>query len=581
MRLHTAVSWPGRVFAYPGSHIRWKIIAPYALLTVAIALAGTYLVTRLVAGSLDERFNNQLAEAGRVASDSLVRTERGHLEAVRAIAFTEGVPDAAATGNPFVAAALAQPIVANGGLERVEVLTSDGDRIYAAQRTDGAALEYAQLTDADDPSSWPIVQSVLAGGDAFGDKYTAIVETSARSVLYTAGPIYVGEVLSGVVLVGTTLESALGAAKSEALADVTVYDESGAPIATTFASFDGNDASTLVSRPAGGADESLLREHKTLFGRDYDLLYAPLEIRGEPVAVLSVGLPSSFIFSAQATTRAQMMMLFTAAMIVALLVGWLIARSITRPVFKLVSAARAVSSGNLAARSNVSASDEIGTLGRAFDAMTERLQRQHLSTVRALTSAIDARDPYTMGHSLRVGQLAVALGKDLNLTEAQLQHLEIGGYLHDIGKIGVRDDVLLKPGALTDAERVAIEQHPRIGMNILEHVDLAPEVLAFVGAHHERLDGTGYPNHLSGDELSVIPRVATVADIYDGLTTDRPYRAGMTPDEALDILRTEAIDDHVDWDVVEALERVWPHWEERRRSEPNLRGFTMIEAEAA
>jgi putative nucleotidyltransferase with HDIG domain len=207
--------------------------------------------------------------------------------------------------------------------------------------------------------------------------------------------------------------------------------------------------------------------------------------------------------------------------------------------------------------------------------MTEKLQNQLLSTVRALTSAIDARDPYTMGHSLRVGQLAMEIGRDMDLEDQKLRHLEVGGYLHDIGKIGVRDNVLLKPGALTPDERKAIEMHPQIGLDILAHVQLPPDVVEFVGSHHEKLNGTGYPHHLHAPQISIVARIAAVADIYDALVTDRPYRAGMSPEKALEILHNEQESGQLDLEVIRSLERVVPLWEQRRRDEPELRGFRI------
>jgi putative nucleotidyltransferase with HDIG domain len=163
----------------------------------------------------------------------------------------------------------------------------------------------------------------------------------------------------------------------------------------------------------------------------------------------------------------------------------------------------------------------------------------------------------------------------MRLGQGDLAHLEIGGYLHDIGKIGVRDSVLLKPGALTAEERAAIERHPAIGLDILEPVDLAPEVIEFVGRHHEKLNGSGYPEHLHDHDLSIFPRIAAVADIYDALTTDRPYRAGMTPEQGVSILYKESEGGQLDREVVQALERILPRWHERLRNEPSLQGFRI------
>jgi HD-GYP domain-containing protein (c-di-GMP phosphodiesterase class II) len=164
---------------------------------------------------------------------------------------------------------------------------------------------------------------------------------------------------------------------------------------------------------------------------------------------------------------------------------------------------------------------------------------------------------------------------------ADLQDLEIGGYLHDIGKIGIRDSVLLKSGALTAEERHAIEQHPRIGLDILAPVELTREVIAFVGGHHEKLDGSGYPHGLTGDAIGPVPRIATVADIFDALITDRPYRPGMDVDQALDILDREVAGGKVDGPAVAALKRALPRWLNRLESEPRLAGVRFDAAPTA
>jgi HD-GYP domain-containing protein (c-di-GMP phosphodiesterase class II) len=141
----------------------------------------------------------------------------------------------------------------------------------------------------------------------------------------------------------------------------------------------------------------------------------------------------------------------------------------------------------------------------------------------------------------------------------------------------VRDAVLLKPGALTVDERQLVERHPAVGLDILAPVNLTPEVKEFVGGHHEKLDGSGYPSRRRDSQLTLIARIASAADIYDALTTDRPYRAAMTPEEALDILRQEAVEGRLDRHVVTTLEELVPRWERRRRSDPALKGFRLSE----
>ena len=577
-----STSWPARALLYPARHIRWRIIAPYAVLTIILAVAGTYLVTQLVTDSFQERFNNQLAEASRVASDSLARRERKHLETVRSVAFTEGVAAASQADDSAALARLVGPIAANDQAESVEILDASGRRVYGTRLADAGKLTYADVTGADDRATWPLVRKVLDHQrDTQGDKFSDIDRADTGYGLFTAGPIYDGEHFAGVVLVGSPLTSLLPLAKADSLADVSVYDFAGTPLGSTFGLGD-RDANVqpdpAVVTATGVA--APVREHKTLFGRDFDMLYGNLVVRGETVGVYSVALPSSFLISAGQATRLQIGLLFTVATLAVLLSGWFIGRSITDPVFKLVTAARRVAEGDLSTRSGVGGEDEIGTLGTAFDAMTERLQRQNLATIRALTSAIDARDPYTMGHSLRVGQLAMEIGREMGLDEAKLRHLEIGGYLHDIGKIGVRDAVLLKPGALDPEEREAIERHPSIGLEILAHVELPPDVIEFVGSHHEKLNGSGYPAHLHEEQISVVPRIAAVADIYDALTTDRPYRPGMGIPKALSILGEEADQGKLDHSVVAALEQVIPRWQKRLKAEPDLKGFSIGDSPA-
>jgi putative nucleotidyltransferase with HDIG domain len=168
----------------------------------------------------------------------------------------------------------------------------------------------------------------------------------------------------------------------------------------------------------------------------------------------------------------------------------------------------------------------------------------------------------------------VTLGRHLDLSNTTLGHLETGGYLHDIGKIGVRDAVLLKPGSLTPEERKMINDHPQIGLSILEPVDLPPEVIQFVAGHHERLDGTGYPKGLHDTEVTMVARIAAVSDMYDALTTDRPYRVAMTIEEAMDILNSEA-GKVLDATVVRAMRDVVEEWERRRAVEPELAGYRL------
>ena len=172
----------------------------------------------------------------------------------------------------------------------------------------------------------------------------------------------------------------------------------------------------------------------------------------------------------------------------------------------------------------------------------------------SLAGAVEAKDAYTQGHIQRVANMAVTIGKKMGLSESEIESVRIGGILHDIGKIGVSRQILNKPGRLTVKERELMETHPDIGYRIClplkKNLGPALEVIRY---HHEKLDGSGYPDRLKGKEISTVARVMAVVDIYDALVTERPYRKGMANEKALDILRQEAIEGKLDKKVVEAL----------------------------
>jgi len=160
--------------------------------------------------------------------------------------------------------------------------------------------------------------------------------------------------------------------------------------------------------------------------------------------------------------------------------------------------------------------------------------------VYALARAVEAKDSYTEAHTTRVAAAAVALGRAVGLSGAELEHLYRGAMLHDIGKIGVPDDILLKPGELTPDEMQRIRMHPQIGEDIARPLRSAGDLLSIIRHHHERYDGAGYPDHLAGAEIPLLARIVAIADAFDAMTSARPYRPAREESEALQILRREA-----------------------------------------
>ncbi len=553
--------------------VAWKIMAPFAVLSLVVAFLGSYLTTQALTGSLEERFTNQLAESARVASDAVVHREAEHLAMIRAVTFTEGVPEAIVAADGAALERVIVPLAANSGTELVAILDAAGTPLAAARLADAGALRY-EPAELAEPQSWEPVRRVLAGEvDAGGDKFAGIVGGADGLALYSASPIVADGRLVAVVLVGSPLDSFLPAAKGEALADVTLYDGAGRPLATSFPIA----AASLGAALAPGAEGTApgTRERRALFGREYELLYGALRVRGEVAGFYSVALPTQFITVANSATRLRLGALFATGTLAVLMAGLLVSRALTTPLASLVGATQRMARGDLTARSGIARDDEIGALASSFDLMAETLEQQHMGALEALVSAIDARDAYTRGHSVRVGHLAKEIGAQLGLDATAQQHLLVGGYLHDIGKIGVRDEVLLKPGQLSSDERLSIQEHPRIGLAILEPVGLPPEVIEGVGGHHERLNGSGYPRGLAGDDISIYPRIVAVADVYDALITDRPYRGALPLERVFAILDEEAGRGLIDGAVVEAMRAVAPSWEERRTSDPALGGFQL------
>jgi putative two-component system response regulator len=178
-------------------------------------------------------------------------------------------------------------------------------------------------------------------------------------------------------------------------------------------------------------------------------------------------------------------------------------------------------------------------------------------TLVALAEALDQRDTHTAGHSERLALRSVALGIALGLEAASLRVLYRGGYLHDIGKIAIPDAILFKPGRLTDEEWKSMRTHPTRGEEICRHLSALTPVLPVIRHHHERWDGSGYPDGLCGEQIPLLARVLQVVDIYDALTNPRPYKPACSRERALEILREERDRGWRDPDVVNAFFRVY------------------------
>ncbi len=252
--------------------------------------------------------------------------------------------------------------------------------------------------------------------------------------------------------------------------------------------------------------------------------------------------------------------------VVAMLAGVVLARRITSPLRTLADVTTAVAGGDFTRRVPVVSRNELGQLADNFNFMAIEIERFIKSlkealreneellveAIRALAAAIDAKNPYTRGHSERVSAYSVAIAKHYGMKGRELKRVEIAALLHDVGKIGIEDAVLLKPGALTEAEFAQMQGHTVKGAAIVSPLKRLRDMLPGIRSHHENWTGGGYPDGLKGEQIPLLARIIAAADVFDAMTTDRPYQKGMSMEVAMDRLRAMA-SKRLDPAVVEAF----------------------------
>lgn len=179
--------------------------------------------------------------------------------------------------------------------------------------------------------------------------------------------------------------------------------------------------------------------------------------------------------------------------------------------------------------------NEIKRMNEELADTYEKLEKAYLDSIQTLRYTVEAKDPYTRGHSDRVSEYSVLIGKKLGLSEKDMKTLQVGGLFHDIGKIGIPDSILLKEAKLTDDEYSEIKNHPSIGAHILCNAEVFQDIIPIVKHHHEKFDGTGYPGKLKGEDIPYLARIAAVADTFDAMTSKRTYRNALP----LDVVKAE------------------------------------------
>jgi HD-GYP domain-containing protein (c-di-GMP phosphodiesterase class II) len=284
------------------------------------------------------------------------------------------------------------------------------------------------------------------------------------------------------------------------------------------------------------------------------------------------------VYEMQRTAR----LLAVLAVLLSIGVSIFAARRITNPLHVLTQSSRALAKGDFSQRVHLGTRTEIGELAETFNTMSDELEHfvedlrraadenraLFMGSIQMLAGAVDEKDPYTRGHSDRVTRYSLLVAKEMNLPAPFMETLQISAQLHDVGKIGIEDHILKKPGALTAEEFEVMKTHTTKGANILRPVPQLAEMLPGIELHHEALDGRGYPYGLQGDQIPLLARVIAVADTFDALTTNRPYQTAHTPEQALQIIQNLA-GKRLDPEAVKALLAVYA------RGEIRIQRFTI------
>ena len=365
--------------------IRFKVILPYLLLTIIVAVTGAYIVTRLVSNSFEERLSNQLLQSGRDVSDQMVEQEVRHVGAARLIAYTLGLSEALHAGDLDQVSALAAPAAA--GLEAESVMLFDRQGCESAHLLKQPSGEIQNVSRPGQASTLPFVAKILTQNNPDGLPARGLAKDPVddRYYYYTAIPVVFEDQVAGVAVVGTSLNSLLPSLKQSALADVILYGEDTRAIASTVGMIEqhGLFQRTIsipgdLYRSAWESEDVISGENITVDERSYKIAYGPLTLADDHLGVFAVLLPQDFVLEQSGANRDTYILLYSLATIAVVLIGTLIARLIVNPLSKLVRVSRDIANGDLTRRTDIRTRDEIGVLANTFDDMTEHLQQRTL-----------------------------------------------------------------------------------------------------------------------------------------------------------------------------------------------------------
>jgi putative nucleotidyltransferase with HDIG domain len=521
--------------------IRTKITVPYLILSLILALAAAFVITQLVTENVQERFNRQLFESGKISSELIVGYETKLLETRRLLANVEGVPSAILSNDPDALRSLTLGIIANDQQEAVEFLDALGNHVLSIHHRPGGNPEDYEASTGGQTifSNLEIVQNVINGlSDTQGDKFADLVKTDFGDFLYVSGPVYNAQnIFVGVVMVGRSLSTMAEDMRVKTFAQISFYNQSGQVIYSTLPfPHDLTPAlavQTISLKDVSSTTRDLSNSRDmTVANIPYSEILGSWEVRGGyQLGVLGVALSKNTLVATSTNSRWEIFLLVAFALFLIILLGINLANSITRPLLRLVQASKEVAEGDLNVKLNAQSNDEVSVLTESFNKMVASLNQSHNEliqsydeTLKGWADALELRDKETEGHSERVTLLTIQLATAMGIQGDALVNIRRGALLHDIGKMGTPDSVLHKTGQLNEEERKTIQKHPQDAYNMLNQIDYLRSALEIPYSHHEKWDGTGYPRGLKGKDIPISARIFAVVDVYDALTSDRVYR---------------------------------------------------------
>ena len=557
--------------------IRQKIILPFAVVLVFVGVTGTGIATALLTGATQAQFNASLLHSSLTANQALSQLDAARTADLRLATDTIGVAESLSTGDVPALGRLLTPVLANltPSTAVLAVVDDQGKTVLRIEKTAaGPRIMTASSTDAF--AQQADVARVLAQGNAT-DRRAFTSQESSGVRLYWVGPVRLSNSRTvGAALIGESLSEVASGIQASAF-----YDLAGHPLASRL-----SNPPALTSADLRGikAEQAVIVQNNAS-GHAYAAV-SNWVMRGRQLGYLAVQSSADPLLALRDQVRLLLTTIFTAAALLTLLVGSATASLLTRPVQALVQSMRTVSGGDLQHRARATSRDEIGYLARTFNEMTASLEQKTTAleattfgTIEALARAIDARDPSTFGHSARVAAISLEIADAMFMPPKEKEALRRAALLHDIGKIGVQDKVLRKPGPLNQLEADEMREHSQTGFDMLKGLPFLKTSLPGVLYHHERWDGAGYPAGLRGTSIPLQVRILAVADVYDALTSDRPYRQGLSFGAAAVAIRSEA-GLQFDPDVVSAFFRRQPAIEAILKS-MGKDGTTVAEPEAA